>query len=160
MVPDQKISRVNSSKRLHCETTQTIFEKKLPTFYIPKVSIIVTPFWLLIFRMSVILSHQLNRLRYLARPQLTQIRQKSNLFSRGGNVKPQNQSDQKFRQASFLNYLCAIGISFLGLGFWSVPLYRVFCESVGLGNNLRGNTVSNRLKTWSEVCSRGMRPIK
>ena len=93
--------------------------------------------------MSVILSHQLNRLRYLGRPQLTQTRQMKTLFNRGGNIKPRNQTEKQFRQDTFLNYLCAIGISFLGLGFWSVPLYRVSCESVGLGNNLRGNTVSN-----------------
>ena len=108
--------------------------------------------------MSVILSHQLNRLRYLGRPQLTQTRQMKTLFNRGGNIKPRNQTEKQFRQDTFLNYLCAIGISFLGLGFWSVPLYRVFCESVGLGNNLRGNTVSfipsSEIQTLNKFYSR------
>ena len=34
-----------------------------------------------------------------------------------------------------LYYMLSVALFFLGLGFWSVPLYRAFCESVGMGDS-------------------------
>ena len=31
--------------------------------------------------------------------------------------------------------MLSVAAFFLGLGFWSVPLYRAFCESVGMGDS-------------------------
>lgn len=31
--------------------------------------------------------------------------------------------------------MLSVALFFLGLGFWSVPLYRAFCESVGMGDS-------------------------
>ena len=91
----------------------------------------------------------------------------TSLLSRGGNTG--NSDDQKFRSQTYLNYLISICMAFLGLGFWSgmgishllpisfknlyfvkvkqtrnltiVPLYRMFCESIGQGDAGRGGAV-------------------
>ena len=41
----------------------------------------------------------------------------------------------QYRLDTYKNFLISVGLSFLGLAFWSVPLYRMFCESVGQGNS-------------------------
>jgi len=54
--------------------------------------------------------------------------------------------EQDLKNKTALYYMMSIALFFLGLGFWSVPLYRAFCESVGMGDStqlgLRGHDAS------------------
>merc|ERR1712168_500076 len=43
--------------------------------------------------------------------------------------------EQDLKNKTALYYMMSIALFFLGLGFWSVPLYRAFCESVGMGDS-------------------------
>ena len=45
-----------------------------------------------------------------------------------------------------LYYMLSVAAFFLGLGFWSVPLYRAFCESVGMGDSTQVRITSYALK--------------
>jgi len=57
-----------------------------------------------------------------------------------------NFEEQQLRNKTALYYMMSIMMFFLGLGFWSVPLYRAFCESVGMGDStqlgLKGHDAS------------------
>jgi len=62
--------------------------------------------------------------------------------------------EQELKNKTALYYMLSVALFFLGLGFWSVPLYRAFCESVGMGDStqlgLKGHD-SSKVETMEPI---------
>jgi len=85
--------------------------------------------------------------KYQFAQSLLAIPKRTNMFGSNLNrAEKLTHAEQDLKNKTALYYMMSICLAFLGLGFWSVPLYRVFCESVGMGDStqlgLRGHDSS------------------